>query len=377
MDDAPAPFGPPVEQGAVGVQTADDVLGEFRTVHPHDRLPSGAHLLPQRRHPLVHVRLVGAAAQEVGVGAEAVHPDPGVAGAAEDLRTAADERVRPAAGQEGRPVGAEDAVEELFGDVVGQQPEVVDGRPRGVREVADPQVGAELAEHAGHQRQVVVLYEDRRTLARLLGERRGEGPVVRLEGGPLAAELRVEDGLDGGLVEQVVDEPEHRVGDAVVRVGVHLRVDVEHPDTRFADAAPHRLAVTVPEGGADPHLVVHGAQSGDESAPAAPRVEGAVLPQRVRDRAAVGRDEDLGSGLRGVLGDHGRNLARSRSVQTCEVGRCHAARRERYSSISRIGGRSSVSTAYVRGTNPCSPRSNCVSDGRTRCPLESRSWAVR
>lgn len=74
-------------------------------------------------------------------------------------------------------------------------------------------------------------------------------------------------------------------------------VDVEHPDARLADPSSHRLAVAVAEGGADPHLVVDGAEAGDKSAPAPFRFEGAVVAQRVRHGAAVGRDEDLGSGL--------------------------------------------------------------------------------
>lgn len=55
----------------------------------------------------------------------------------------------------------------------------------------------------------------------------------------------------------------------------------------------------------------------------------------------------------------------------------HAARRAAYSGISAMGGRSSVSTSVVRGTKPCSPRSNWVSRGRTKWPRVRRSWAVR
>lgn len=197
MDHALAPLRVGLQQRPVRVQAAHDVLGQLGTVHPDDGLPALAHLLPQRRHPLVHVRLLRAPPQEVRVRPEPVHPDPGAARPAEDLRTAADERVRPPPGQERGPVRAEDAAQQLLTDVVGEQPEVVHRRPRGVREVADPQVRAQLAEHPGDQGQVVVLDEDRRPGARLFGERPGEGPVVRLVGGPLAPELRVEDRLDG------------------------------------------------------------------------------------------------------------------------------------------------------------------------------------
>ncbi len=81
------------------------------------------------------------------------------------------------------------------------------------------------------------------------------------------------------------------------------------------------------------------------------------------------------------------NLARPGNAQTCgstqwqarirPVYDVYATRRAAYSAISTIGGRSSVSTEYVRGSNPSSPRSNWVREGRTRCPRASRSWAVR
>ena len=98
------------------------------------------------RHPLVDVRL--------GATARAGSPRPrrgrarrsgcpaGVPARRQHVRAAGGERVRPALGEEAGPVGAEDAAQQLRGDVVGQQPEVVRRRPRGVREVADPQVGA-------------------------------------------------------------------------------------------------------------------------------------------------------------------------------------------------------------------------------------------
>jgi glycolate oxidase len=45
--------------------------------------------------------------------------------------------------------------------------------------------------------------------------------------------------------------------------------------------------------------------------------------------------------------------------------------------ISTIGGRSSVSTEYVRGSKPSRPRSNWVREGRIIWPRASLSWAVR
>lgn len=284
----------------------------------------------------------------------------------------------------------------------GEQREVVHRRPRGVREVSDAQVGPQLTQHPRHQTQVVVLDEDRRAVRRVLGQRLRERPVVGLVRRPLTAELRVEGGLQRRLVEQVVDEPQHGVGDAVVGVLVHVGRNGQHAHALLADAAPHRLPVAVGERRAHPEgarLGPDGRQAGDQPAAAAFRVQRAVLAHLVGDRTAVGRDQHLGGpGGSVVRGSHTPNLARSGNAQTygraawtgrirpCRRGRrhavygpsgTHATLRVAYSAISAIGGRSSVSTEYVRGSKPSALRSNWVRDGRIRCPRASRSWAVR
>ncbi|GAA3050351.1 hypothetical protein GCM10020000_33930 [Streptomyces olivoverticillatus] len=143
-----APLRALLQQPPVGAQAADDVLRQLGAVDADDRSAAGADLLAQRRHPLLDVRLVRALAQEVGVRAEAVDAQPrgaplethgrGGAALADDLRprehvlAAGGERLRPALGQEARPVAAEDAAQHLPGHVVRQQPVVVRRGPGGV-----------------------------------------------------------------------------------------------------------------------------------------------------------------------------------------------------------------------------------------------------
>ncbi|CAM5721509.1 hypothetical protein SGLAM104S_00763 [Streptomyces glaucescens] len=269
---------------------------ELGAVDPDDRLAALADLGAQRGHPLLDIRLVRAPAQEVGVRAEAVDSDPGVADPARERVAARGERVRPAPGEEAEPVRAEHAAQHGPRDVVGEHPEVLRRRPRGVREVPDPQVGAQLAEHAGDQHQVVVLHDHRGALGRLGRQRLGEGPVVRLVGRPLAPELRVEHRLQRRLVQHVVDEPQHRVRDAVVGVGVDLGRDVEHPHAVLADPAPHRLAVAVAERGAHPQRArvrPDRRQSGHQSAAAPLGVQRTVVANLVGDGATVGGHQYL------------------------------------------------------------------------------------
>lgn len=139
--------------------------------------------------------------------------------------------------------------------------------------MADPQVGTALAEHPGDEGQVVVLDDHHRAPRRLRGQCFGERAVVRLVRRPLAPELRVEDRLQRGLVQHVVDEPQHGVRDAVVGVRVHVGVDVQHPYAVLGDPAPDRLAVAVAERRAHPQ--------GPASGPIAERPETSPPPPRL------------------------------------------------------------------------------------------------
>ncbi len=365
VDDLLPPLRVVLQKLLVRQQPAHDVLGQLRPVHPDDRLPALSDLRPQRRHPLLHVRPVRPLAQEVRVRAQPVHPDPGAGrDAGSEHRVAAvRERVRPPPGEERRPVRAQDAAEQFGRDVVGQEPEVVRRRPRRVREVADAQVGPELAEHAGGEGQVVVLDQHGRALGRLLGQGLGERPVVGLVRRPLPPEPGVEDRLQRGLVQHVVDEPEHRVGDAVVRLGVHGRVDVEHPHPlpagllgrqQPAVRAPDGRPVAVAERGAHPHgarVRPDGGQSRDQPAATPPGVQRAVLAHLIGDRAAVRRDQHLSLFRSIERGSHtpqpspAPNRSNVRPARRADrIRPVHATFRSAYSAISTMGGRSSVST---------------------------------
>ncbi len=277
---------------------------------------------------------------------------------------------RPALGSGRRAVRAEDAAQQL---PLRCRRAAAGSSPAGAHGVCEKwpmrRSGRRSRSRPRHQRQVVVLDQHRRARRRLLGQRVGEGGVVRLVGRPLRAELRVEGRLQRRLVEHVVDEPQHGVGDAVVGVGVHLapgcpasgRAVRRCPPRKQPAGAPHRLPVAVAERGAHPHRVgvrADGGQARDEPAAAALGAS-ASRPSRqgVGDRAAVGRDEYLGHHCarrpwpRDLARAQIRSNVRARAVPRPRTA-AQAARRAAYSGISAIGGRSSVSTACVRGTKP-------------------------
>ena len=317
----------------VGEQSPHDVLRQLGPVHPDDglaRRPVGprADLLPQGGQPLGDILLLRPLAQEPGVRPEPVHADSGVARAADDRGAARGERVRPAAGEEPQLVGAQHALQQLPCDVVRQHPEVLRRRPRRVREVRDPYVGPQGAQHPRHQGQVVVLHQYRRALGGLVGERLGERAVVALVRRPLRPELRVEDRFQRCLVQHVVDEPQRGVRDAVVGGGVHLGRNVQHPDTLSSGVArierttrpPYGLPVTVAERGTHPHRIrigPDGRQPGHQPAPAPLGGQRPALRQGVRDGSAIGRHKNLGTRRgRTALGSHVATVTRCTSAQT-------------------------------------------------------------
>ena len=107
-------------------------------------------------------------------------------------------------------VGAEQALEELAAPR--QLLEQLGRRERDVQEEADPQVGAQLAQHRRHQLELVVVHPDGGVLGGDLGGLLGEAPVDRDVGvPPLAVERRLGDDV-------VVERPQGGVGEALVEL---------------------------------------------------------------------------------------------------------------------------------------------------------------
>ena len=107
-------------------------------------------------------------------------------------------------------VGAEQALEDLAPPR--QLAEQLGRRERDVQVEADPQVGAQLAQHRGHQLELVVLHPHDRALGGVLRGGVGEALVDRHVGvPPLAVELRLGH-------EVVVERPEGGVGEALVEL---------------------------------------------------------------------------------------------------------------------------------------------------------------
>ena len=122
----------------------------------------------------------------------------------------ADEVGRTAGELEADQVGAEQPLEDLAAPR--QLAEQLGGRERDVEVEADPQVGAQLAQHLRHQLELVVLHPDGGVLGGDLGGALGEALVDPDVGvPPLAVELRLGH-------EVVVERPQGAVGEALVEL---------------------------------------------------------------------------------------------------------------------------------------------------------------
>ena len=247
---------------------------------------------------------------------------------AEELGAAGDEGVGPALAQEPGVVRGQHAVQHFPAHLGGQQPVVVRRRPRGVREVRDPDVRALLGQHPRHQRQVVVLHHrlDRHGGGLLgggaLGQRGRERGVVTAERLPLAAERRAEAGLVRRVVQHVVHEPESGVGHRVVGPLERSGRDVQHAHCRAGaavgavghlDQAVRRLAgggpVGVAQRRAHPQhgrLAQHRGQPGDQATGAAAGRHGSVVVHGERDWPPVRGDENPAAFL---VGCHAREAS--------------------------------------------------------------------
>ena len=191
---------------------------------------------------------------------------------------------------------------------------------------ADPQVGPQLAEHARHQRQVVVLHQRPPPPAPppRPAPRRTPGCTPRTT--PTAAgtpRRRPAPAASGTACGGRTTAPSSRCRCTRRRARRPAMSSIRTPGSptprRTASRSPSHSAEhthSASASGADRR------QPGDQSAAAALGVQRAVLAHRVRDRAAVGGDEYscgvLGDGvLEGcVLRDHVANLALPGTAQT-------------------------------------------------------------
>ena len=158
------------------------------------------------------------------------------------------------AGVESRGPAGERAADRL-GDVVGQRADAVRTAERRVGEVQDPQVGSPVAQHRGHEREVVVVDEHRLAMARVGRDRVGELLVDRDVRGPRLAEAGVEAGSANEVEQPVMQEPERRVAEPVEVQALLALVDVEQPEVEPVDgrrAGAHRGAIVVAARRRDP-----------------------------------------------------------------------------------------------------------------------------
>ncbi len=270
----------------------------------------------------------GALAQRRGVHAERMHghlgdvapvgDPPGRARArhvgAQDRRAALHERERPPLGVEPGAVRGEHPVEDGPAHLLREHPVVVRRRPRGVAEVRDAglarRVAQPLPDHPRRQAQVVILDQHPQPAGwrpgrGLLRHGVGERLVVGQVGLPVTAELAAEPRLVRGVEEQVVQEPQGRVGHVVVGAVEGVGRDVEHPHRDSVPVAgpgvlpPRGRAVRVGQRRADPRHVglrPEGRQAvrhpRDHAAAASPSGQRAVGAELVRNRPAVGRHQD-------------------------------------------------------------------------------------
>ena len=136
-------------------------------------------------------------------------------------------------------------------------------RERDVQVEADPQVGAQLAQHRRDQLELVVLHPDDRALGGELRGRVGE-PLVDRDVGvpPLAVELRLGD-------EVVVERPQGGVGEALVELRRSSCSDMRDRDQGEAVVLERLEVLAGVAGPADPGAVVgahHRLERGDQAA---------------------------------------------------------------------------------------------------------------
>ena len=188
---------------------------------------------------------------------------------------------------EAEQVRAEQALHDLLAP--GQLGEDLVARERDVREMADPHVAAQRADHPGHQLQLVVVHPDGRALGRLGGDR-VRVPAVHPDVGipPLPVEFGWHDHV-------VVQRPQRGVAEALVVVP-HLGGGQAHADQVHAVDVERLGWVAGRAGPADPGPVGrahHRFQRGDQAAGAGPPLGLPIRPLGPVDGQPAGGDDEV------------------------------------------------------------------------------------
>ena len=221
--------------------------------------------------------------------------------------------VRGAAGQlEPDQVGAEQPLEQLPSPR--QLLEQLGRWERDVQVEADPQVGAQLAQHLGDQLHLVVVHPDQ---SALVGQLRGRvrEPLVHLDVGvpPLAVELRL-----GHQV--VVERPQRGVGETLVVAldllgGHRQRVEIEAVDLEGFEVLLGAARPAHPDSGVGAH---HGLDRRHQSARGGPPRDRPVRLLDPVDRQPVRDDHEVVA--------HASTLGTCRAAHSTLSGGGYAAR---------------------------------------------------
>ena len=302
------------DQLAERAEPVEDALGVVEPVDAEQHPARVAELLADLAGPLLDRLGAGQRVQARGVDGDRERPglhDPAVGQVdqvavglvADPLADQPDEVLRGTGPLEADDVGAEQALEQLAPP--GQLLEQLGRRERDVQEEADPQVGAQLAQHRRHQLHLVVVHPDRGVLGGDLGGLLGEPPVDPDVGvPPLAVELRLGDHV-------VVERPEGGVGEALVEL-LDLRAAQRHRHQRQAVVDEGLHVVVAAARPADPGAVVlahHRLDGGDQAAGGAAPVHRPVVVDHPVDGQPVGDDDQVGlAGLGRSGGAHASNL---------------------------------------------------------------------
>ncbi len=309
-----------LQQDAVRLEAADDVLARLHPVDAQDRLL--AEEVVQQEVLLLGRARIGGAAHRRHVDRDRVGARPRLAPiephrprpvvdlrVGEERLAGAQEGARPALGLEADDVAGAERAADLLDHLAREEAPVVGVRPGDVDEELDQRVGDRAANRRRRQVEVVVLQQDHRRPAgtpRLVHHRLGEQLVHhRVPLAPGAVRLAIDVRRARGVPQVVLHEPEQRVGDHVVialvgfRVGGHELQPVAEARPGLLDRRAVRLrralAVACAHRRRHPDRVRQPADRAHRRHHAARAALRAQPPagRPVLDRPAVGRDHQI------------------------------------------------------------------------------------